>query len=53
MEDPIDLNVSKLLDFLENNKYSKKNVFFYLHELIKTHDRNEKYIASFDRGIIL
>jgi len=51
MKDPIDLNVSKLLDFLEYNKYKKKDILFYLREVIKDHDRNEKYIDSFN-GVI-
>ncbi len=51
MKEPIDINVSKLLDFLEYNKYIKEDVYFYLRELIKDYRRNEETISSFN-GII-
>ena len=51
MKEPIDINVSKLLDFLEHNRYSKKEMLFYLRDLIDTYKWNEETIARFN-GII-
>jgi hypothetical protein len=49
MSEPIDQNILKLSDFLKRNKqYSKQDVLFYIGDVIKVHQYNEKYIKSFN-----
>ena len=45
--EPIDLNISKLLDFLERNKYSKRKIIFYIRELIQAYRYNEENMRRF------
>ena len=50
-KDPIEKNISKLLDFLEYYKYNKKDILFYLRELIQAYKYNEENMIRFN-GII-